>query len=71
MVTKLALEFEFVSGYNQKESCAASVELDTNSYAPTSLELYTTYHWCVDEVNSPNTWTGDVWEFTVVSGPAH
>ncbi|MHC4752651.1 MAG: hypothetical protein ACYTFW_22615, partial [Planctomycetota bacterium] len=33
------------------------------SYTPSSLETNTTYYWRVDEVNGPNTWTGDVWEF--------
>jgi hypothetical protein len=38
-----------------------------NQYDPTSLDLGKTYYWRVDEVNgaeTPNTWEGDVWNFT-------
>ncbi|MBN2182340.1 MAG: discoidin domain-containing protein [Sedimentisphaerales bacterium] len=37
------------------------------SYGPLSLDLNSTYYWRVDEVNSaeiPDTWEGDVWNFT-------
>ncbi|MFZ0034086.1 MAG: LamG-like jellyroll fold domain-containing protein [Sedimentisphaerales bacterium] len=43
---------------------------DTNSYDPCSLDLLTTYYWRIDEVNDPNVWKGDIWNFTVVSGKA-
>jgi len=37
------------------------------SLSPSSLELDSTYYWCVDEVNeaeTPSTWQGDVWNLT-------
>ncbi|GAH80678.1 unnamed protein product, partial [marine sediment metagenome] len=37
------------------------------SYGPLSLDLGKTYYWRIDEVNDleePNTWEGDVWNFT-------
>jgi len=37
---------------------------DANSYNPGTLALNTTYCWRIDEVNGPNTVTGDVWSFT-------
>jgi hypothetical protein len=44
---------------------------DANSYNPGTLALNTTYCWRVDEVNGPNTVTGDVWSFTAQSGKAY
>jgi hypothetical protein len=38
---------------------------DANIYDPGGLELGRTYLWRVDEVNGPNTWTGNIWSFTV------
>ncbi|MBW8040638.1 MAG: hypothetical protein FVQ85_11615 [Planctomycetes bacterium] len=38
------------------------------SYGPLSLDLGQTYYWKVNEVNmaeEPNTWEGDVWNFTI------
>ncbi|MHC4596778.1 MAG: LamG-like jellyroll fold domain-containing protein, partial [Planctomycetota bacterium] len=38
------------------------------SYGPLDLDLGTTYYWRVDEVNeteTPTTWQGDIWDFTV------
>jgi hypothetical protein len=37
---------------------------DANSFSPSALELDTTYYWRINEVNGPNTVTGDVWSFT-------
>jgi hypothetical protein len=36
---------------------------DTNSWDPCGLDLFTTYYWRIDEVNSPNLWKGNVWSF--------
>jgi hypothetical protein len=41
-----------------------------NSFNPGTLALNTTYYWRIDEVNGPNTVTGDVWSFTTQSGKA-
>ncbi len=38
---------------------------DTNTYDPCGLELSRAYYWRVDEVNGTNTWTGNIWSFTV------
>ena len=38
-----------------------------NSYAPPAIDLGTTYYWRVDEVNdveTPATWQGDIWNFS-------
>jgi hypothetical protein len=43
---------------------------DANSFNPGTLALNTTYYWRIDEVNGPNTITGDVWSFTTQSGKA-
>jgi hypothetical protein len=37
------------------------------TFDPCRLELNTLYYWRIDEVNGPNTVTGDVWSFTTVS----
>jgi hypothetical protein len=37
---------------------------DVTSYNPGPLTMNTRYYWRVDEVNQPNIWTGDVWNFT-------
>jgi regulation of enolase protein 1 (concanavalin A-like superfamily) len=39
---------------------------DTNSYDPGTLALGRDYYWRIDEVNTPNIWTGDVWRFTIM-----
>jgi len=39
--------------------------VDINSYQPGTLALGQKYYWRVDEVNEPNVWGGDVWNFTV------
>ena len=38
---------------------------DDNYYNPGGLELGKTYYWRIDEVNDSQTWTGDIWKFTV------
>jgi hypothetical protein len=41
---------------------------DTNTYDPCTLQLGKRYYWRIDEVsdsNTANSWTGDVWTFTV------
>lgn len=38
---------------------------DANMYDPGGLELGKTYYWRIDEVNSTDTWTGQIWKFTV------
>jgi len=38
---------------------------DDNTYDPCGLEMSRAYYWRVDEVNGPNTWTGNIWSFTV------
>ena len=40
------------------------------AFNPGQLEFNTTYYWRIDEVNGPNTVTGDVWSFITVSGQA-
>jgi hypothetical protein len=37
------------------------------TFDPGQLALNTTYYWRIDEVNGPNTVTGDLWSFTTVS----
>ncbi|MBN2456051.1 MAG: hypothetical protein JXB29_05875 [Sedimentisphaerales bacterium] len=46
-----------------------SFQQDANSFGPVALELGLSYFWRVDEVNlsEPNTWTGDIWSFTIDS----
>ena len=36
---------------------------DSNSFNPGTLEFGKTYYWRIDEVNGPNTYKGDVWNF--------
>ncbi len=43
---------------------------DANSFNPGTLAISTTYYWRIDEVNGPNTVTGDVWSFATQSGKA-
>ena len=38
---------------------------DANNYDPLGLKLGRAYYWRIDEVNGPNTWTGNIWSFTV------
>lgn len=38
---------------------------DANTYDPCGLELSRAYYWRIDEVNGLNTWTGNIWSFTV------
>ncbi len=41
---------------------------DVNNYDPPGeLDFSTNYYWRIDEVNGPNTWKGDVWQFTVAN----
>jgi hypothetical protein len=40
------------------------------TFDPGVLDFNTTYYWRIDEVNGPNTVTGDLWSFTTVSGQA-
>jgi glucuronoarabinoxylan endo-1,4-beta-xylanase len=41
---------------------------DANAYDPTGLlKLNTTYYWRIDEMNDPNIWKGDIWNFTTPS----
>ena len=40
------------------------------AFNPGQLTVGTTYYWRIDEINGPNTVTGDVWSFTTVSGQA-
>jgi hypothetical protein len=39
-------------------------------FEPGKLDFNTTYYWRIDEVNGPNTVTGDVWVFTTTAGTA-
>jgi len=41
-----------------------------NTFDPCYLEPNTVYYWRIDEVNGPNTWTGNVWSFTTGPGIA-
>jgi hypothetical protein len=34
---------------------------------PAGLDLETTYHWRIDEVNEPNVWKGHIWSFTTAN----
>jgi len=43
---------------------------DANSFSPDTLALSTAYYWRIDEVNGPNTVTGDVWSFITQSDKA-
>jgi Gylcosyl hydrolase family 115 C-terminal domain/F5/8 type C domain len=48
---------------------APMTTLTEPQYGPVSLDLGTTYFWRVDEVNdveTPTTWQGDVWNFTTI-----
>jgi predicted outer membrane repeat protein len=47
-----------------RSGCEVNGVTTTNPcYNPGILDLGTTYHWAVDEVNGPNIWRGDVWNF--------
>ncbi|MCX5635363.1 MAG: hypothetical protein NTW55_05965 [Planctomycetota bacterium] len=39
--------------------------VDVNSYQPGLLDIGQKYYWRVDEVNEPNVWKGDIWNFTI------
>jgi hypothetical protein len=41
------------------------------TFDPCVLEFNTMYYWHIDEVNGPNTITGDLWTFTTASGSAY
>jgi hypothetical protein len=41
------------------------------TFDPGVLEFNTAYYWRIDEVNEPNTITGDLWTFTTASGLAY
>jgi hypothetical protein len=38
------------------------------TFDPGTLTPGTTYYWRIDEVNGPNTVTGDIWSFSTISG---
>jgi hypothetical protein len=40
---------------------------DETSYEPTGLELGKRYYWRIDEVNEPNVYKGDLWQFAVAN----
>ena len=40
------------------------------TFDPGTLDFNTPYYWRIDEVNGPNTTTGDVWTFRTISGLA-
>ncbi|MHC4644646.1 MAG: LamG domain-containing protein [Planctomycetota bacterium] len=43
-------------------------DYDVNNYDPPGdLDFSTTYYWRIDEVNGPNTWKGNLWQFTVAN----
>ncbi|RLC73874.1 MAG: hypothetical protein DRI61_17675, partial [Chloroflexi bacterium] len=48
---------------SNRETSVFIGNLDTNSYDPCGLDLDTTYYWCVDGVNGPTVWPGNVWTF--------
>ena len=59
----------FGTGYNDvNDATTSSTEYkgnyDVNNYDPCGLDLDTAYYWRIDEVNDPNLWKGDVWNFT-------
>ena len=39
---------------------------EPNYVVPALLDLGETYYWAVDTVNDSNTWSGDLWRFTVI-----
>jgi len=41
--------------------------LDANYYDPCGLELGETYYWRIDEVNEPDVYKGNLWQFTVAN----
>jgi glucuronoarabinoxylan endo-1,4-beta-xylanase len=44
-----------------------SQDQDANNYNPPGLlKLNTTYYWRIDEVNDPNLWKGEIWNFTTL-----
>jgi hypothetical protein len=40
---------------------------DETSYEPTGIELGKRYYWRIDEVNEPNVYKGDLWQFAVAN----
>jgi len=40
---------------------------DETSYEPTGLELGKRYYWRIDEVNEPNVYKGNLWQFAVAN----
>ena len=38
---------------------------DINMYDPCGLQYSTTYYWRIDEVNGPDLWKGDIWNFSL------
>ena len=39
------------------------------TFDPGPMDTNTIYYWRIDEVNSPDTWTGDVWSFKTGAAP--
>ena len=39
------------------------------TFDPGTMDTNTIYYWRIDEVNSPDTWTGDVWSFKTGAAP--
>ncbi len=39
------------------------------TFEPGTMDANTIYYWRIDEVNSPDTWTGDVWSFKTGAAP--
>jgi len=54
-------DYAAVANHNSDEFLG---NFDVNSCSPDCLKAKTTYYWAVDEINSPNTWPGDIWSFT-------
>ncbi len=62
-------DFNDVNDANRSNPLGVLVGQDhsTTTYDPPGfLELNTTYHWRIDEVNEPNIWKGTVWSFTIL-----
>ena len=62
---------DFNSVFNATTSTSGiyqgSQSVEVNSFNPTGIGLGNTYYWRIDEVNSTNVYTGDVWKFTVAA----
>jgi hypothetical protein len=56
----------FGETFEEVQAATGGILVNSTSYTPTGLEHGKTYYWRIDESDGFNTYTGDVWSFTML-----